>query len=151
DETIYLVYLNLENPLNLKAVLFAGILIGALGAMLDTAVSIASALMEVYETAERPSFCVLLRSGLNIGGDTMGTMTSTLILAYMGGSLSLVLILIVYSNSLLELFNREMIVVEILQSLAGSMGLLAATPLTALAAAYIYTRRNTRRNIRRNV
>jgi uncharacterized membrane protein len=69
-------------------------------------------------------------------------MMNTLVLAYIGSSLSLVLILIVYSNSLLELFNKEMIVVEVLQSLAGSMGLLAAIPLTTLVSSYIFIRRS---------
>lgn len=138
EESIYLAYVNPANPIDLKAILFAGILLGALGAVMDVAVSIAASLQEVHDSAENPTFASLMRSGLNIGQDMLGTMMNTLVLAYIGSSLSLVLILIVYSNSLLELFNKEMIVVEVLQSLAGSVGLLAAIPLTTLVSSYIY-------------
>ena len=75
---------------------------------------------------------------MNIGRDVLGTMANTLILAYIGSSLSVVLLLSVYSSSVLYLFNREMIVVEILQSL-GSFGLLFAMPLTSLVSAFLYT------------
>jgi uncharacterized membrane protein len=76
---------------------------------------------------------------MNIGRDVLGTMANTLILAYIGSSLSVVLLLSVYSSSVLYLFNREMIVVEILQSLVGSFGLLFAMPLTSLVSAFLYT------------
>ena len=66
-------------------------------------------------------------------------MANTIILAYIGSSLSVVLLLSVYSSSVLYLFNREMIVVEILQSLVGSFGLLFAMPLTSLVSAFLYT------------
>ncbi len=138
EESIYLAYVNPDNPIDLKAILFAGILLGALGAVMDVAVSIAASLQEVHDSSEHPTFAALMKSGLNIGQDMLGTMMNTLVLAYIGSSLSLVLILIVYSNSLLELFNKEMIVVEVLQSLAGSVGLLAAIPLTTLVSSYIY-------------
>jgi len=68
----------------------------------------------------------------------MGTMANTLILAYIGCSLSVVLLLSVYSGSLLSLFNSEMIIVEILQALAGSLGILFAMPLTAFFSSILY-------------
>jgi uncharacterized membrane protein len=86
-------------------------------------------------------FDALFLSGFNIGKDILGSMANTLILAYIGSSLSIVLILSVYSNSLLELFNREMIVIEILQALAGSFGILFAVPLTAFFCATLYLRK----------
>ena len=140
EESAFLLYMNPDNPLDLKAIIFSGILIGALGATLDVAVSMASALCEISATSRETSFRSMVRSGVNIGRDIMGTMTNTLILAYIGGSLTMSLLLIVYSNSLLELINREMIVVEILQAVIGSIGLLCAIPLTCLFAAYIFTR-----------
>jgi len=140
EESAFLLYMNPDNPLDLKAIIFSGILIGALGATLDVAVSMASALCEISATSLETSFRSMVRSGVNIGRDIMGTMTNTLILAYIGGSLTMSLLLIVYSNSLLELINREMIVVEILQAVIGSIGLLCAIPLTCLFAAYIFTR-----------
>lgn len=143
EESAYLFYLRTENPIDLKAIVFSGILIGAVGAILDVAVSMASSISEIKENAPFMGFGALVRSGLNIGRDILGTMSNTLILAYIGGSLSLSLLLIVYSNSLLELLNREMIVVEILQAVVGSIGLLAAIPLTAVFASYVYTRKRT--------
>jgi len=79
-----------------------------------------------------------MRSGITIGRDIMGTMSNTLILAYIGSALSVTLLLIAYSGSWLALLNREMIVVEILQALIGSIGLLLTIPLTSLVCAVIY-------------
>jgi len=140
EHSRYLASLPLEPQLDLRAILFAGIIIGAMGAIMDVAMSISSSLWEVKEKAEGIKFDALFRSGLAIGRDIMGTMANTLILAYIGTSLSVVLVLSVYSNSLFGLFNSEMIVMEILQALAGSLGILFAMPLTALFCAILYTK-----------
>lgn len=141
EDSIYLTYLPTEKPINLRGIIFAGIQIGAMGAIMDVAMSIASSLWEVREESSAPTFRTLFRSGMNIGRDVLGTMANTLILAYIGSSLSVVLLLSVYSSSVLYLFNREMIVVEILQSLVGSFGLLFAMPFTSFVAALLYTGR----------
>ena len=141
EHSRYLTNLPVPVPINLKAIIFAGIIIGAMGAIMDVAMSIASALWEIKEKAKELKFETLFRSGLNIGRDIMGSMANTLILAYIGSSLSVVLILSVYSNSLLELLNREMIVVEILQAITGSFGILSAMPLTAFFCAAFYLRK----------
>jgi len=138
EHSLYLANLSTENPINLRAIIFAGIIIGAMGAVMDVAISISSSLWEIKENSERISFKTLLRSGLTIGRDIMGTMANTLILAYIGSSLSVVLILSVYSSSLLGLFNTEMIIVEILQALVGSIGILFTMPLTALFCSILY-------------
>ena len=77
---------------------------------------------------------------MTIGRDMMGTMSNTLILAYIGSSLSVTLLLIAYSSSWLALLNREMIVIEVLQALVGSMGMMLTIPLTSLVCAVIYCR-----------
>ena len=141
EHSRFLANLPIATPINLKAIIFAGIIIGAMGAIMDVSMSIASALWEIKEKAISIKFEALFRSGLNIGRDIMGSMANTLILAYIGSSLSVVLILSVYSNSLMELLNREMIVVEILQALAGSFGILLAMPLTAFFCATLYSQR----------
>lgn len=138
EESIYLLSINPANPMDLKAIIFASIVIGALGATLDVSVSIASSLNEIFETSGKRSFTSMIKSGMNIGRDIMGTMTNTLILAYIGGSLSLALLLIVYNNSLVELLNREMVVVEILHALVGSIGMLCSIPLTSVVSAFVY-------------
>jgi uncharacterized membrane protein len=138
EHSRYLANLPVEASINLRAIIFAGIIIGAMGAIMDVAMSISSSLWEVKEKAGIIKFESLFRSGLTIGRDIMGTMANTLILAYIGSSLSVVIILSVYSGSALSLFNSEMIVVEILQALAGSLGILAAMPLTALICSVFY-------------
>lgn len=140
EESVYLTYLPTEHPIDLRAIIFAAIIIGAMGAIMDVAMSIASSLWEVHEESRSPSRKSIVRSGLNIGRDVLGTMANTLILAYIGSSLSVVLLLSVYSSSLLGLLNREMIVVEILQALVGSFGLLFTMPFTSLVCAMIYIR-----------
>lgn len=138
DESMYLMSLNPANPLDLKGVIFGGIIIGAMGATMDVAISIASSLEEIRRQAAAPSFRLLLRAGFSIGRDIMGTMSNTLVLAYIGSSLSVVLLLTAYNNSLLGLLNREMLVVEMLQTLVGSLGILFTIPLTSLVSAAIY-------------
>ena len=140
EHSRYLVHLPGNVQLNLNAIIFAGVIIGAMGAIMDVAISISSSLWEVKEKAGLIKFQELFRSGLNIGRDIMGSMANTLILAYIGSSLTVVLLLSVYSGSFLSLFNSEMIAVEILQALAGSLGILFAMPLTALFCSIIFLR-----------
>ena len=144
EESVYLIMMNPEQPLNLKAIVFAAILIGAMGAIMDVAMSIASSLNEIAMHSEKPRFSELVKSGMTIGRDIMGTMANTLILAYIGGSLTLVLLLITYTSGWIDLLNREMVVIEVLQSLVGSMGILFTLPLTTFVSAFLYTHHKTK-------
>ncbi len=139
EESIFLVLLNEKNPIDLRAIIFGAIIIGALGATMDISMSIASSLKELSDNMHTKTFKTLVKSGFNIGRDIMGTMANTLILAYIGSSLSIVLLLVANSDSLLALFNREMIVVEVMQSLVGSLGILFTIPITSILSAYIYS------------
>ena len=139
EQSTFLVTMN--SHIDLKAIIFGAILVGALGAVMDVSMSLASSLFEVSEhMGDRRNPKELVRSGMNIGRDIMGTMANTLILAYIGSSLSVVLLLAANNNSLLTLFNIETVVVEVLQALVGSLGILSTIPITSLLAAYIYTR-----------
>lgn len=140
EDYVYLTYMELDNPINLVAIIWSGIVIGSLGAIMDVAMSISSAMNELAENMEKKTFSRMLQSGMTIGRDAIGTMTNTLILAYVGSSLATVLLLIVYNKNLLYLFSMEMIVVEVLQAVIGSMGILFAVPVTALFSAYIFTK-----------
>ena len=142
EESMYLQMLDPSNPIDLKAIIFAAIIIGCVGAIMDVSISIASSLMEVKSQSQSITFRNLLNSGINIGRDIMGTMSNTLILAYIGSSLSITLLLITYNNSFIELLNKELIIVEILQALVGSFGILLTIPLTSLVCAYLYTHEN---------
>ena len=141
SESIHLVNLPTETPIDLKAIIFAGIIIGAVGAIMDVAVSISSAMSELKEQAPNLPFHKLFKSGINIGKDIMGSMTNTLVLAYIGSSLTIILLLAVYASSFVDLLNREMVIVEILQALVGSLGILLTMPLTALICAFLYSRK----------
>jgi len=142
ENSRFLTFLPID--VNLRAIIFAGIIIGAMYATLPGDMSIASTMWEIRERAPAIRFEALLRSGMTIGGDMFGTMANTLILAYIGSSLSVILVLLVHSDSPAALLNQEMIVVEILQALAGSFGILLAIPLTGLFCAAIYPRKDGR-------
>ncbi len=141
EESVFLQQLNTENPIDMKAIVFAAILIGAIGAIMDVAISIASSLNEIKMTSKDATFKELYKSGITIGRDIMGTMTNTLILAYIGGALSTVLLIIANSSSLTFMMNIEMITIELLQSILGSFGILLTLPLTSLISALLYTKR----------
>ena len=138
-ETQSLLFFPTEIPIDLKAVVFAGIIIGALGAIMDVSVSIASSLAEIKQKAPDLNGAGLFKSGMNIGRDIMGSMTNTLVLAYVGSSIMVILLLLVNSSSMLHLLNREIVLVEFLQTLIGSLGLLLTIPLTALVCAVLYS------------
>ena len=138
QDSMFLLYLETESPINLKAIIFAAITIGAMGAILDIAVDIASALSEVHRHAAKKSLQQTIKSGITIGQDIVGSMANTLILAYIGSSLSLILLLLVHSGSADDLLNSELIIVEILQALAGSIGILFTIPLTAISCGILY-------------
>ncbi len=140
SESMFLNDLSTGLVIDLRGIIFAAIIIGATGAVMDTAVSIASSLQELNDQLEQPTFRQLLTSGLTIGRDMMSTMANTLILAYIGSSLATVLLIVAYNSSLTNIFNRELIVVEVMQALVGSLGILSAIPLTSLLAAWVYPR-----------
>lgn len=119
---------------DVKAILFSMITIGALGAIMDVAMSITSSLCELKENNQKITASELLISGLHIGRDIMGTMANTLILAYIGSSMIGVLVYAASNYPLISIFNKEDIVFEFLQSLIGSLSLLFTLPFTAIVA-----------------
>ena len=139
NESVYLLSILPNGSSNLVSVIFASITIGSIGAIMDVSMSLASSLNEIAAAVPDISFRQLLKSGFEIGKDMMGTMANTLILAYIGGSLSFVLVLVAYNTSYLGLLNHQMITVQILQGLAGSIGILCTIPFTTLLAALIYS------------
>lgn len=128
--------------LSFKGILAASMIIAALGALMDTGVSIASSVNEIYETDKTLTVNQLFKSGMNIGKDIIGTMSNTLILVYLGSALPLVLL----SNNidLQKFFNLNQVATEILSALIGSISILACVPLTAIIAAYLIKRQKER-------
>ncbi len=139
EDSMYLLFLNSENPIDIKAIIFAAIILGAVGAIMDVSMSLSSSLAELKEQAGNMTSKQITRSGMVIGRDIMGTMANTLILAYIGSSLSVTLLLAAYNTSQpLLLFNTEMILVELLQAVAGSLGILLTIPLTSVICGILY-------------
>ena len=118
---------------NFRHVLFAGILVSALGACMDVGMSIASSLDEIKMKNPDITWQELLKSGMNIGRDVIGTMTNTLILAYVGGSLTLILLFMACNMNIYEILNKETIAEQIISAIAGSMGVVYTVPITSLA------------------
>ncbi len=127
-----------DEKLDLVALVWSGIVLGSIGAIMDVAMSISSAMTELDEHMSEKSFKKLVKSGMNIGRDALGTMTNTLILAYLGGSLALVLLFMLNTKVPAYLLSLEMIVEQVVQSIVGSMGILFAVPFTAVFSAYIF-------------
>ena len=129
-----------EKGLTVSGLLVCGVLIAALGAVMDVAMSIASAVWELREHNEELSARELFRSGMNIGRDAMGTMANTLILAFAGSSMNLLILVQVYDIPFLQLINTDFICIEVLQSVAGSIGILLTVPLVAAISAKLMAR-----------
>ena len=129
----------LDREMEARPFIFASIVIGSIGAVMDTAVSISSPLWELKKTGAISDFTSFWESGINIGRDILGTMLNTLVLAYIGSAFSLVLLLSVFSHSALEILNMEMVIVVILQALIGGFGMLVTIPLTIVCCGYLYT------------
>lgn len=135
-----------EGKIDITGVLFAGIVIGSLGAVMDVSVSIASSVSEIHQLNSKLGFSQLIKSGLNIGRDIIGTMANTLILAYTGSALPLMLLLHANNIPYLKFISFDLIVTEIIRALCGSIGLFFAVPFTALIAAFICKRQDNKEN-----
>lgn len=127
-----------NGDLDIRGLLFAGIIIGSLGAVTDVGISIASAVSELKENNPGLDSYSLLTSGMNIGRDIMGTMANTLILAYVGSAIPLMLLLMGYEMPWIKIVNLDLIATEIVRSAAGSIGLVISVPVTAAMAAWLY-------------
>lgn len=129
----------LEFPdIDLLALIFASVTIGAMGAVMDVAMSMASALHELKLKAPNLPRKEIYKSGMAIGRDMMGTMANTLVLAYIGSALEVTLLQVIYNGSLFELMNKDRIILEVMQALIGSLGILFAIPFTAFICSIFY-------------
>ena len=134
-------YLAEYSELRIQGLMFASIIIAALGAVMDVAVSLTSAIFELYEVNNKLSVKDLIKSGMNIGTDMIGTMCNTLILAFAGGSLNTLILLYSASMNKAQLFNLDILGTEIIQALSGSIGIILTVPITVFVASYICTKK----------
>ena len=127
-------------PIGLKGLLVGGVVISALGAVMDVTMGIASSLTEVYAADSKMARRDLFRSGMNIGRDMVGTMTNTLILAFLGSSFVLILYLYSMNLSTHQLLSSAFLAIEVVSGIAGSIGVVLSIPITAAVTAYLLTR-----------
>ena len=121
------------NDLNLTRIFMASIFIGSSGAVMDLAVDITSAVHEVIEKKPDISRIEAVKSGLNVGRAAMGTITTTLLLAYSGSCCALLMVFMAQGTPLGNILNYKYVAAEIVHTVVGSFGLVSVAPLTALA------------------
>ena len=136
EESAYLV-LELGADLNFRGLVLGGIIIGALGVLDDICIGQSSAIFELANANRTLSWQQLFRRSLNIGRDHIAAMVNTLLLAYVGASLPLMLVFTIYQEPLWQRVNREPIAEEIVRTLVGSVGLVLAVPITSLFASWL--------------
>lgn len=130
-----------KNPLlDPRGLLFAGIIIAAVGVLEDVAVSIASGVSEVRNANPKIGFKELFTAGMVIGRDHMGALANTLVFAYVGASLTTLLLYQQFGGSWLKFINFDSVTDEIVRSLAGTIGLVFTVPITALLATWAMLR-----------
>ena len=121
--------------------LYAGILISALGAIMDVAMSVSSAVHEVAARAPELGFKELFRSGIHVGRDMMGTMSNTLILAFTGTSINTLIFIYAYGYSLNQTINMYSIGIEIIQGISATLGVIFTVPVAAYINALLLKKR----------
>ena len=130
EDAQMLAFIPQHRKIDYQGLLFAGIMIGAMGAVMDVAMSISSAMWEIVSVSPDISKKQLIKSGMNIGRDIIGSMSNTLILAYVSTSIPVLLLFILFSNGFTEIINLELLASEVLRAVAGSIGLICTIPIT---------------------
>lgn len=144
DEAESLLLTAVDNGLKIKGLYICGILIAAEGAVMDIAMSIASAVDEVHRVNPALTTGELFRSGMTIGRDAMGTMANTLVLAFAGTSLNMMIFIYAYDVSYVQLLNTDFIAIEVIRSLSASIGIVLTVPLVAWLSAWLLKKRSPR-------
>lgn len=125
--------------LNLTRIFMASIFIGASGAIMDLSVDITSAVYEVVEKRSDIGWKEAVKSGMNVGRAAMGTMTTTLLLAYSGGYIALLMVFMAQGTPLINILNYKHVAAEMIHTVIGSFGLVTVAPFTALCAGVFLT------------
>jgi len=132
----------MDQTIDFRGLLFAGIIIGSLGAITDIGMSVASAAAEIKQACPDIRFKELTSGAFNVGRDVMGTMANTLILAYVGAAIPMLLLVMGYDIDWLKVINMDIIATEFVRGIAGSIGLIAAVPVTAILSGYFLSDRS---------
>jgi uncharacterized membrane protein len=134
NEEINLLYAGTQGAIDTRGLLLAGMLIGVVGALVDVTVAQAAAIFEFHHAEPTIARGDLFRRGMNVGRAHVAAAVHTLVLAYAGAGLPLLLLFALYSSYLDTVWNRELIMAEALRAVAGSLGLAAAMPITTWLA-----------------
>ena len=126
-----LLYSGFEN-LNLTQIFMASVCIGASGSVMDLSVDITSAVYEVVQNCPGISRIRAIKSGMNVAQAAMGTMTTTLLLAYSGTCIALLMTFMAQGTPIYNILNNNVVAAEIINTIAGSFGLAMTAPLTAV-------------------
>lgn len=128
--------------LDLTAIFMSSIFIGASGAMMDLAVDITSAIWEVIQKKPEIDWKEAMKSGIHVGQAAMGTMTTTLLLAYSGGYIALLMVFMAQGTPVDHILNYKYVAAEVLETVVGSFGLVTVAPFTAFTAGVLLTKRD---------
>ena len=128
--------------LDLNLIFLSGIFIASSGAVMDIAMDIAASMHEIKHKRPDISFRELLKSGFKVGRSVIGTMTTTLLLAYSGGFTALLMVFMAQGTPLMNILNLSYVSAEILHTLVGSFGLVLVAPLTAITGALIFSKKD---------
>lgn len=149
DEEVMFLVTNIGVDIDFRGLYMGGVIIGTIGVIMDVSMSIASFLFEIKDKSPGILPFDLFRSGLKVGKDVMSTMVNTLVLAYVGSSMPLIIMLVTSDTPLLQSVNSEIVAVEVIRSLAGSVGLILAIPLTSLLSCiFIYYKKTKNKSFR---
>ena len=140
EESQMLIYISKDFSIDINGIFFAGIIIGTIGATMDIAMSISSSMEEIVNKVKDITPKQLIKSGLNIGKDVMGTMSNTLILAYVGSSINLILLYVLNNKDLVTILNSDYIASEILRSLCSTIGMVLTIPITTYIYALVHNK-----------
>lgn len=138
EEAETLILIASSTGMNVGQLLFAGILIASLGAVMDVAVSISAGVHEVLMTDRTLPRRRLFQSGMNIGRDIMGSMSNTLILAFAGTSINSLILIYAYNVDYTQLINLDAIGIEILRGLCGSTAVVLTVPIVSLISSWMF-------------
>lgn len=144
DEAEALMLVTSDSGLQMHGIFLSGVLIAAEGAVMDIAMSIASAMDELKKKRPELSAKELFCSGMQVGKDASGTMANTLVLAYAGSSFNMMVLIYSYDVSFTQLMNTDFVAIELVKGIAGSIGILAAVPCVAGIAALLLSRSRNR-------
>ena len=141
SDAVSMVYIANASGLDVATILYAGILISCLGAVLEVRVSLPAALEELRANAPTLSLRELVRSGLTVGHDMIGTMSNSLFLAYTGTATGTLQTRYAYEMPYIQMMSYNAIVIEILSGLCGTIGVVLTVPIQTLITAFVITRK----------